>query len=186
MRKSICIETHSPDATERFGEALARHLRPRDCLILLGGFGVGKTTFVKGLAKGLGVHRIREVASPSFVMLKIYEGRMPLYHFDLYRLSTPGEVQRIGWDEFVEADGVTAIEWPQAAGPLLPSSSLKVRFAILGDQDRRIEVEAADGRGSRFLKRLARSCKKPRTPGTRTSSLGRWPAAAASSAEEAC
>ena len=161
MKKSISIETHSPDATRRFGERLARHLRPNDCLVLLGGFGVGKTTFVKGLAKGLGVRRIREVASPSFVMLKIHEGRLPLYHFDLYRLSTPADVQRIGLDEFVADGGVTAIEWPQAAGRLLPASSLKICFTILGDQDRRIEVGVANGRDTRFLKGLLRSCKVP-------------------------
>jgi len=91
----------------------------------------------------------------------VYEGRLPLHHFDLYRLSAPIDVQRIGWDEFVGADGVTAIEWPQAAGPLLPASSLKIRFTILGDQDRRIEVEAADGRDTRFLKRFLRGRKKP-------------------------
>ncbi len=160
MKKGISIETHTPEETRRFAEALSRHLKPRDCLVLLGGFGVGKTTFVKGLAKGLGVRRVREVRSPSFVTLNVYEGRLPLYHFDLYRLSTPVEVQRIGWDEFVEADGVTAIEWPQAAASLLPASSLKIRFTILGDQDRRIEVTAAEGRGDRFVKAFVRSRKR--------------------------
>ncbi len=169
MGKVLSLETHSPDETRRFAEALSRHLRPHDCLVLLGGFGVGKTTFVKGLARGLGVRRVREVTSPSFVMLKIYDGRLPLYHFDLYRLRTARDVQRIGWDEFVEGEGVTVIEWPQAAGPLLPSSSLKVRFTILGDQDRLIEVRAANGRGTPFLKGLLKGRRQSRAPGARIS-----------------
>jgi len=160
MEKSISFETHSPDETRRFGERLAPHLRPNDCLVLLGGFGVGKTTFVKGLARGLKVRKIREVASPSFVILKIYGGRLPLYHFDLYRLSGPVEVQRIGWDEFVGADGVTVLEWPQAADGLVPVSSLRIRLVILGAQRRRIEVRIPKGRDARFLRALERSITK--------------------------
>jgi len=154
MIQTISFETDSPDATRLLGERLARHLVPNDCLVLMGGFGVGKTTFVKGLAKGLCVKKPSEVASPSFVMLKIYDGRLPLYHFDLYRLEGPLDVQRIGWDEFVEDGGVTVIEWPQAAQKLLPVSSLKIRFVILGERERRITVQAAGGRDAHFLKTL--------------------------------
>ncbi|MGE5279564.1 MAG: tRNA (adenosine(37)-N6)-threonylcarbamoyltransferase complex ATPase subunit type 1 TsaE [Deltaproteobacteria bacterium] len=148
-RKAV-IETASPRQTRQAGARLARHLRPGDCLVLLGGFGVGKTTFVKGLAAGLKVRKPREVASPSFVMLRIYEGRVPLYHFDLYRLKGALEVRHIGWDEFTGGDGVTVIEWPQAAERMLPEASWRIRFSILGEAARRIEAQGPKGRAFRF------------------------------------
>lgn len=132
---------------------LGRLLKENDCLALFGDFGSGKTTFVKGLAQGLGTRKKDYVASPSFVILKIYRGRLPVYHFDLYRLRDERDAESVGLYEFVTAGGVAVIEWADLVDGSLPRETLKIDFAVLGPARRELRFRTSS-------KRLIRAVKK--------------------------
>lgn len=125
MRKEI--ETNSPDDTYRLGLWMAQSAQPGDVITLTGDLGVGKTVFTKGFARGLGIEE--DVNSPTFTILQIYEeGRLPLYHFDVYRIGDPEEMYEVGWDEYVYGKGVCLIEWADLIDDLIaeiPSGRLK-------------------------------------------------------------
>ncbi len=150
----IKIFTNSEKETRALGEALGKKLAANDCLALWGNFGSGKTTFVKGLAAGLRVKRPRDVASPSFVILKIYDGRLPLYHFDLYRFGRARDCGQIGLDEFLASGGVAAIEWPRQAGRALPLDTLEVKFKVEGPFKRSLTFEAPSARLKKLIAKI--------------------------------
>lgn len=140
----MIFETHSPAQTEEVAAALAGGLRPGSVLLLGGGLGAGKTAFVRGLVRGLGGDE-EEVSSPTFALMNQYEGRMTVYHFDLYRLSGPDEVYDLGFDEiFRGGHGVCAVEWYEVAGDLFEGQPA-VRVALDGQEETRtITVEGMD------------------------------------------
>ena len=106
------ILTHSPAETEAFGAVLAARLRPGDVLALRGGLGAGKTALVRGLAAGLGV--TERVTSPTYTIVNEYlSGRLPLFHFDLYRLHGADALYDIGWEDYLDRGGVCAVEWSE-------------------------------------------------------------------------
>ena len=131
----------SPSAieTHQFAETLAPKLKPGSCLILIGNLGVGKTTFVQGLARGLGVSD--PVISPTFTLLREYAGRVPLYHVDAYRISRIDELREIGLEDYMMSEGVVAIEWGEKATGLLPKNYIKISIELLPDQTRKICIE---------------------------------------------
>ncbi len=129
----------SPDETRRCAAQLALELKPGDCLSLIGELGVGKTTFVQGLAQGLGITEI--VRSPTFVLMREYRGKISLYHFDAYRIKNLDELREIGFEDTVRADGITVIEWGEKAVGLLPQGCWRIYIELLPDQTRRIRVE---------------------------------------------
>ena len=130
--------TGSQDETERVAEALAATLRPGDVLLLSGPLGAGKTAFVRGLARGLGIDP-DEVSSPTFTLVHDYGGgRLRLFHVDLYRLGTAG-AEDLGLDELGVDDGVLAIEWPDRLGHAF-KGAMDVEIAIVDETSRRIEV----------------------------------------------
>lgn len=133
---------------------IAANIKKNDCLALVGNFGSGKTVFVKGLARGLSTSKKTYVCSPSFVILKTYPGRLPIYHFDLYRLNHARDLENIGLFEFMSAGGVSVIEWADKIKKLLPKGCLRIEFFVLGPGMRSIKfcARAADLR--RFLKRV--------------------------------
>ena len=138
------ITSHNPEQTFEFARILAESLKAGDVLALTGDLGAGKTHFVKGLAAGLG-HR-DEVTSPTFTLLHEYTGgRLPLYHFDFYRLESADEALRIGLDEYLCGDGVVAIEWADKFPVLLPVTARWIDFQALGDARQIIERAAAPG-----------------------------------------
>jgi tRNA threonylcarbamoyladenosine biosynthesis protein TsaE len=121
-----------------------------DVLLLQGDLGAGKTEFVKGLAEGLQVTDL--VTSPTFTLLNVYHGAMPLYHFDLYRLEDAEELDNIGFAEYLGGDGVAVIEWPDRFPMAMPSEHILVELLPgANDQERFVRIEA---RGSRYLNRL--------------------------------
>lgn len=134
--------------TQALGAALAALLRPGDVVALHGDLGAGKTTLARGLVQAL-LGRPEEVPSPTYTLVQVYEApAFPLWHFDLYRLDQPEDVEELGWDETVE--GVALIEWPERAGALLPKSRLDVYLEISGE-GRRARLEA---RGEGWQERL--------------------------------
>jgi len=118
----------SAEETEQFGYELAHALGPNTILAIQGDLGAGKTTFVQGLAKGLGVLDV--VQSPTFTYLQIYEGTtLSLYHFDLYRLEKESDFIGLGFEEVFDAGGIVAIEWPSRIASLLPSFAQEIIFS---------------------------------------------------------
>lgn len=137
----------SEEETSELGRALGRGLRGGELLVLEGDLGVGKTTFTRGLAAGIGVDP-EEVSSPSFTLVQEYRGgRVPLFHVDLYRLvDGDDDVASLGLEELIAAGGVVAVEWGDKLPPFLRQGALVVRFHDLGEGSRRIEI-TPDARG---------------------------------------
>lgn len=148
--KAVTIQTHSPRETAKLAERLARRCRGGEIFCLSGNLGSGKTTFVKGLAAGLKIDSTK-VNSPTFVIMNAYDGKLPLYHFDLYRLETPQEIAGIGHDEFLYGQGVAVIEWAERFGPLMPAENLTIEFADHGDQSRSLRLVPRGKRYQAFL-----------------------------------
>lgn len=132
----------SAAATIAYGHTLAATLRRGDVLALSGDLGAGKTHFVKGLAAGLGA--LVSVTSPTFTLIHEYlGGRLPLYHFDLYRLDDADEALKIGLDEYLDGDGACVIEWAEKFPALLPPHTRWLRFTHRADGTREIEETSA-------------------------------------------
>ena len=144
MVPSTEILAESPEATERAGVELAARLRPGDVVGLSGALGAGKTCFIRGLCRGLGV--TQTVSSPTFVLVNQYAGRAPVYHVDAYRTESLTELIDLGFDELVSGEGVTIVEWAEKLTPLLPPDTIRVHIEGLGDEPRRISVRMPAGR----------------------------------------
>ena len=121
------FESNSAEETIEIGKSIAKETNPGDCYALIGDLGVGKTAFSQGFAQGLGIEG--PVASPTFTILMEYDdGRLPLHHFDVYRIADPMELDEIGFDECVYSDGVTLIEWADLIIEELPKNTIFVKI----------------------------------------------------------
>jgi tRNA threonylcarbamoyladenosine biosynthesis protein TsaE len=126
-------------ATEAFARRLAPLLGTKDLVTLRGDLGAGKTTFARSLLKALGVGE--EILSPTFTLVQNYEGKdFPVYHFDLYRLKRPEELEEIGFDD-ATADGLVVVEWPERVESLIPRNRLELRFDMDAQGSRRVTIE---------------------------------------------
>lgn len=134
---ATCRVTKSAGETLALGESLAKGLKPGDVVVLCGGLGAGKTVFAKGIAKGLGI--VEEVTSPTFTLLRQYQGRLPLCHFDLYRIEDEQELEYIGFYDYAGGDNICVVEWPEIAQNLRPTVS--VCFSGSGSDERTIEIK---------------------------------------------
>lgn len=139
--KKTKIISNSVDETIGIGEGLAKKLKAGDVVALVGNLGAGKTVFTKGIAKGLGVKDIRYVNSPTFVTIKEYEGRIPLYHFDIYRLNKSSVLDSESYEEYFYGDGVTVIEWADKIRAILPKKYIEVKLSVIGEGRRKIEIK---------------------------------------------
>ncbi len=135
------LRTETADDTRAVGEALAAFLRPRDAIALTGELGAGKTTFVQGAARGLGVED--QIVSPTFTLIREYRGRLDVAHVDVYRLDRVQDVVDLGLDELGEGESVLFVEWGDAVEALLPPDHLVVE--LTGDETRRI-IMTAEGK----------------------------------------
>jgi tRNA threonylcarbamoyladenosine biosynthesis protein TsaE len=133
----------TPEQTATAGEALGRTLGPGDVVALYGDLGAGKTCFVQGLVRGLGV--TTQATSPTFVLVNEYRGRLPVHHVDAYRTGGLAELIDLGLLDLIGGDGVTLLEWADRAEPLLPARAVRVRIEGLGDEPRAVTIE--DPRG---------------------------------------
>ena len=130
----------SVESTIKMGERLAKKMKKGGCVALIGDLGAGKTVFTKGIAKGLGVKNSRYVNSPTFVIIKEYKGKIPLYHFDLYRLNKSSVLDAENFEEYFYGDGITVIEWADKISKLLPKKYTEVRLSVLSEDSRKIEI----------------------------------------------
>ena len=128
----------SPEATAAAGERLGARLGPGDVVGLTGVLGAGKTCFVQGLARGLGVST--PATSPTFVLVNEYRGRLPVHHVDVYRTHTLTELLELGLEDLLGGDGVTVIEWADRCEALLPPRTIRVHIDGVGDEPRRITI----------------------------------------------
>lgn len=127
MSQSRLIESHSPEETFRLGEQLARAARPGSVYCLDGDLGTGKTVFTQGFAAGLGIEG--PVSSPTFTIMQRYEsGRLPLCHFDVYRIGDPEELYEIGIEEYFYGEGVCLVEWAQLFPEVIPADAIHIRI----------------------------------------------------------
>lgn len=133
------IATHGAAATQALGESLAALLRPGDIVLLVGGLGAGKTTFVQGMARGLGFGG--DVTSPTFTLRHTYGGRVDLVHVDLWRLQQRSEILDLALEEELDEGAAVVIEWGEGAEEILGERALVVRFEASGDDERRVTFE---------------------------------------------
>ena len=136
--------TNSPEETEKLGAALAQILTPGTVIAYRGDLGAGKTAFTRGLARGLGC--TERVTSPTFTIVNEYPGRIPLCHFDMYRLESSDALFDIGWEDYLAGGGVCAVEWSELVEDALPPESIRVTFARRPEADdwRSIRIEGGD------------------------------------------
>jgi len=146
VRQVVC---ESPEATRSLAAALARAARPGDLIALHGELGAGKTQFAKGFGAGLGV--TATINSPSYVLMAEYDGRLPLFHLDLYRLDDATDALAGGLLDERQAGGVTLVEWAERLGPALPADRLEVELSGAGDDARTIRLTATRPELERYL-----------------------------------
>ena len=127
--------SESEESTREFAEKYAATLKPYDVVILDGEMGAGKTAFVKGLAKGLGIKE--EVTSPTYAYMNDYDGR--LFHYDCYRIETPEQAERLGLADYFDMGGICVVEWWRNIAPLLPGNCKRVSIKKIGETAREIE-----------------------------------------------
>ena len=135
--------THSPEETEKIGEALAKSLQPGTILAYRGDLGAGKTAFTRGIARGLGCKET--VTSPTYTIVNEYlGGRLPLFHFDMYRLASSDDLWDIGWEDYLDREGVCAVEWSENVQDAM-EDAVTVTIEKLGETTRRITIEGGQG-----------------------------------------
>ena len=123
----MVIETYSPEETFALGEKMGREAKPGEVYTLIGDLGVGKTVFTQGIASGLGI--TEPVSSPTFTIVQVYEeGRMPFYHFDVYRIGDVEEMDEIGYEDYIYGDGVSLIEWANLIEEILPEHYTEIKI----------------------------------------------------------
>ena len=135
--------THSPEETEKIGEALAKSLQSGTILAYRGDLGAGKTAFTRGLARGLGCKET--VTSPTYTIVNEYlGGRLPLFHFDMYRLASSDDLWDIGWEDYLDREGVCAVEWSENVQDAM-EDAITVTIEKLGETTRQITIEGGQG-----------------------------------------
>lgn len=148
------IVSSSPEATEQLGARLAQLLQPGDFIALHGELGAGKTKFASGIARGLGVDPSVPVTSPTYTLMNIYHGDIPLYHFDLYRLGGDYDIIDLGFNEYFSGDGICLVEWAERLEKELPQERLEVFISFEAENVRQIELLPVSGRFGSILKTL--------------------------------
>ena len=137
VRTKIC---NTLNDTLDYAEQFAAQLRPGDVVALYGNLGAGKTALTRGMARGLSIRE--SVSSPTFTVVNEYpDGDVPLFHFDLYRLKNADELYDIGWEDYLDRNGICVTEWSENVEEALPEDCIRVKLARLSDTDRRIEIE---------------------------------------------
>lgn len=144
------ILSHNPEETVLIAEQFARNLRAGDIVFLKGDLGAGKTTFTKGLAKALRVQE-KDVNSPTFIVMNYYEGKLPIYHFDFYRMERAQDLLTIDMEEYFYGKGVSVIEWPERLGDFAPKEYFEVFLEHQSETERLIRFSAE---GKNFKSRL--------------------------------
>lgn len=138
----VIFHTFTADETEALGRKLSEHLKPNSIIALDGVLGAGKTVLTRGIARGLGIEGI--IKSPTFTIICEYEGRLPLYHMDMYRISTDDEFEMTGGKELLTSGGVCVIEWSGNIKESLPKDIINITIKVITPEEREIEIEGIE------------------------------------------
>jgi len=141
MLRGVTIISQNAAETVSFAKKFARELKKGDILALIGDLGSGKTTFVKGIALGLGAKNAKYINSPSFTIIKEYNTKIPIYHFDVYRLNNDRDFLNLGFEEYFFSNGITIVEWADKIKKFLPSKTVFIKFLILKNKKRKISIQ---------------------------------------------
>jgi tRNA threonylcarbamoyladenosine biosynthesis protein TsaE len=150
--KSLQIVSSSPEQTRKIGMKLGELVAPGDVILLVGSLGAGKTCLTQGIARGLGIHEY--TASPSFVLVREYPSKLPLYHVDLYRLDRVEEVAQLGLDDYLYGKGVCVVEWADKGLSVLPEEHLLIEMQIVSPLKRKLSFMPEGTRYSEMLLKL--------------------------------
>ncbi|MBU0502413.1 MAG: tRNA (adenosine(37)-N6)-threonylcarbamoyltransferase complex ATPase subunit type 1 TsaE [bacterium] len=137
-KRSTEHRTYGSEETKKLGRKIGQKLKPNDVVCLTGELGAGKTTLIQGIAAGLGIRDY--VTSPTFIIINEYQGRLPFFHFDLYRLNDVAEIEDLGVEEYFTRGGVCVIEWAEKLGALKPKNCQEIKIEIVSDNERKICV----------------------------------------------
>ncbi|HHW48539.1 MAG TPA: tRNA (adenosine(37)-N6)-threonylcarbamoyltransferase complex ATPase subunit type 1 TsaE [Clostridiaceae bacterium] len=151
----IRIKTCSAEQTVNVGKRLGQMLKQGDIICLIGDLGAGKTAFTGGIADALGITGY--ITSPTFTIINEYEGKIPLYHFDVYRIADPEELYELGFDEYIDGDGIVVIEWADLIKEVLPSEYIQVTIekdTENGENERIITIEFKGGKNEKRLEEI--------------------------------
>lgn len=148
---TIELLASSPEATFEYGRTLGGLLDAGDVIALSGDLGAGKTCFVQGVAIGAGVRDRSQITSPTFTLIQEYRGRLPIYHFDVYRLNQAEDLYELGFEEYFYGEGITLIEWAERIPSFLPEEHLALYLHIEPDLTRRIRLTTVGGRYDNLL-----------------------------------
>jgi tRNA threonylcarbamoyladenosine biosynthesis protein TsaE len=149
---TVQLTSHSPEQTQQLGNCLGKLSQAGDVFLLTGNLGSGKTCLTQGIAWGL---EVKEYAfSPSFVIVREYHGRLPLYHIDFYRLNRVEEIVDLGLDEYLYGKGVCVVEWAEKGMAVLPKEHFLINLSYISDIVRTISLEPKDHRYTQLLKSL--------------------------------
>ena len=151
---NLTIITKSPEETKNLGEEVGKLAKPGDLLAFYGELGAGKTCFIQGISQELEVKDY--VTSPSFTILNEYQGKIPIYHFDLFRLDKAEEILELGYEEYFYGKGLTVIEWAEKIEQLLPKENLKIEIKFKDRYQRTISFIPQGDRFNKFLEELNR------------------------------
>lgn len=143
----LTLTSPNESCSLRLGTRIGEQVEVGDVIALWGELGSGKTLFARGIARGMGVPHPVPITSPSFTIINEYDGRLRLYHLDLYRLTTAEELETLPWRETIFGTGVAVIEWPDRMGKLLPDERLDIRFEFLDEDSRMIALSGNPGTG---------------------------------------
>jgi len=124
------FKTESPEETQALGEKIGKTFRQGDVIALIGDLGTGKTCLTQGIARGVGIASDEVVNSPSYILINEYNGKIPIYHIDLYRLEDSAEIAELGLSEYMEGDGICIIEWAERMADALPDTAIKIRITL--------------------------------------------------------
>ncbi len=144
------VVLNGPEEMIEFGEKMGRKLFPHSVITMTGELGAGKTTLTKGIGKGLGVKKI--ISSPTFTIVKIYQGRMPLYHFDAYRLE--GSDDDLGFEEMFDDEGVCVVEWPMYIEDILPEERLEIEIVKNDENTRTLNFHPTGSQYEAFVQEI--------------------------------
>ena len=156
---SVRIETGEVEQTIELGKLIGSLLKAGDVVVLMGQLGAGKTYLTKGIAEGQGVKDRKEVTSPSFVLIKQYMGRIPIYHFDAYRVKSPGEMYDIDCVGFFWGEGISIIEWADKVMECLPDDFIKITIETVGETSRDIHISYQGEKYRNFMEEFKEGAK---------------------------
>ena len=138
----MTIITNNAEETIAVGEKLGASMDSGDVIALYGDLGAGKTTIIRGIAQGLGISS--RVTSPTFTIVNEYPGKIPLFHFDMYRIADKDELFEIGWDEYLERDGICIVEWSENIEGAFPPGTIRIRIDKLDENKRSITINLSE------------------------------------------